>query len=493
MNKFRNYSLFGVLLLAFGLRVFTLSRLMVFTPDEEYLLYIAQTLVRDFHIIWIGVSALGLNFYMGPFWIYFIYPFVGIFNGDPLVLGIINSLFGVGTVFLLYIVGSRLFNKNVGLVAALMYATSSLLVFYDQQGYPPIVPFLSLLMFLCIWMSKYSKKWWILFSFLYGLVFHIHLSLFLVVFVAIYWIFRQRSTVTRGIVIYCLSVFLISISPLIAFDYFHKASNVTVVFRIVQTFGKSKSNVNFLTRANNLSQAFGRVFYLNHGTESSDEILYPCMINSLTTTTRVNLFFSMLIIFLFVGYFLRQKKLEDDRSKLLFAYSLSFLIPFLFMSIFNPIEYYLLGFFPILFLVVSIVIDRFNLKFKYVFYLVIFLLAINNIYSVFNSKGSFGLDSKKKLISEINKVIGNRPFELNEAGQCHGYGGFRYLFKTYSNKPVKSGEDSNFSWLWPDEITNIRPEYEVLITETRANPKIDKGYIKVIKEGGFSAYIYYLK
>src|SRR5579859_3337854 len=111
-------------------RLMTLQKLMVFTPDEEYILYITQTLVKHLHIIWIGVSALGFDFYMGPLLEYFLVPFIRFSHGDPMIWGVITSLLGVAITYLVYKIGSINFNKKTGMIAAILYATSSLIVFY---------------------------------------------------------------------------------------------------------------------------------------------------------------------------------------------------------------------------------------------------------------------------------------------------------------------------------------------------------------------------
>ena len=95
---------------------------------------------------------------MGPFWLYVIYPFAAFFKGDPLVLGALTSVLGVATTFLIYFLGSKMFSIKVGLLAALMYAASALMIFYDQQGYPPAVPFWSILMITALYLTKQSKN-----------------------------------------------------------------------------------------------------------------------------------------------------------------------------------------------------------------------------------------------------------------------------------------------------------------------------------------------
>lgn len=95
------FAILAVLLLALFTRLYGLPEKAVFTADEEYQANIAMTLVRHFHIIWIGVSAANTDFYLGPYWSYFTAFLLLISKGDPLLLNYISALIGVITVFAL--------------------------------------------------------------------------------------------------------------------------------------------------------------------------------------------------------------------------------------------------------------------------------------------------------------------------------------------------------------------------------------------------------
>lgn len=477
------------MLVAAILRFSTLSKLMVFTPDEEYLLYLAQTIVKDFHIIWIGVSALGFDLYMGPFWIYIISPLVLIFKGDPLVLGGLTSFLGILTIPLIYFLGKKIVNARVAITASLLYATSALIVFYDQQPYPPTVPFLSMLLALSLYMSKYKKWWWIIFAASYGMVFHIHLSLALIIVPAIYWGYLQRKSLDKKTVIFTVLAFILAVSPLIAFDYFHKGSNITTPIRIIQShkFGVPVSRE---VRFNNLLQTFGRLTFLNVGTSAGDEILYPCIKSKLTTSTRSNWIFILPALILFLLFLFKKSNWKNRGSRLLILLSLSFLLPFLFLNVINPIEYYLLGFFPLLFLMIGSVVESIKYPFKILAYFVVTLFVIHSIFTVFYASGDFGIDSKKQLISSTMHEVGNNPFEISEVGECHQYEGWRYLFTKYGRTPERSSEDPTFIWLYPTEVTKTPAKYSIVLKESRAPRSINKGYVKVLNSGGFSAYLY---
>lgn len=477
-----------ILLLAAALRFTTLPNLMVFTPDEEYQLYIVQTLIKDFHIIWIGLSALGFDLYMGPFWLYIIYPFAVILHGDPLVLGVLTGILGVATTFLIYFLGAKMFGKKVGLFASLMYATSALMVYYDQQGYPPAVPFFSILMTLSLYMTKQSGKWWILFAATYGMIFHIHFSLGLVIFVAIYWAISHKKTLNKKIILYSALTFLLMVSPLIAFDFFHKASNITAPLRMIQAAQKNKSNLNITHRFSVLAKTFSRVWYLEPHKNSADEILWPCMVNSMSTTTRANKAITVFTLMLLTIFLIRKNIWSDERKRLLILISLTLFIPFLFLSAINPIEYYFLGFFPLLFLISVFVIESFKKSIRYIAYVLIMIFVIHGVFTVFTARNDFGVAAKKNLVTKVMIAIGDAPYELKEEGGCQKYGGWRYIFAVFGRIPERSSEDSVFGWLYPGEISQKRARYQVIMNETRVpRKKTDSEYL--LQEGGFSAII----
>lgn len=480
-------------MLAAVIRLASLPRLMVFTPDEEYLLYITQTLIKNFHIIWVGVSALGFDYYMGPFWIYFIYPFVALYKGDPIVLGIISSIIGALTALLLYWIGQKIFNWKIGLIASLLYAVSPLMTYYDQQPYPPNVPFLSLLIIISLYMTKYSKWWWVVFSICYGLVFHIHLSLIMLIFVGLYWAYKNKRQITKGTILLSITAFIITVSPLIAFDYFHKGSNITAPLRVIRTAGVNKTKLNLTNRISIVAGSLGRLIYLEPYKNNADEILHPCFTVKESTYSKPSRIVSLLAILpllYFVYLTLKNKNKKSDGNRLILLVILAFLIPFIFLSAINPVEYYLLGLFPLYFLIVGYVIESFTKKVKPVFYLCLILFVIYGIFTIINARGDFGIAAKKRLIEKVGQVIENRPYELADLGGCHKSGGWRYLFSIYLRKPERSSEDPVFKWLYPGEVSVVPEEYYVMMKETRAPISVKEGYKYKLEEGGFTAYIY---
>lgn len=479
-----------ILVVAIIVRLVPLEKLMVFSPDESYILYIVQTIVKDFHIIWIGVSALGFDFYMGPGWIYFLYPFVALFKNDPLVIGVISSLIGVITTWVIYWFGKKLFGIKVGLLAALFYGTSSLIVYYDQQPYPNAVPLLSLLMALSLYMSKKSKKWLYLFAASYGAVFHIHLSLVLIIFAGIYWVLRHKLLDKKTFIISTI-IFLITISPLIVFDYFHKASNITAPIRIIQTLNNNKAKPPLNKKLYSAVRVLSRLWYLDAGNSNIDEILYPCNTSNEAQTTQAKLPLIILGLTILIFFFRGKDLWSNEKKNLLFILSLCFIVPYLVLNSINAVEYYLLGFFPIFFIIAAYFFTSFKKPLNYIIYILISLFVIYNVYTVFVASDEYGLRAKKIMVNKVMQAIDNATYELSEeGGVCQGAAGWRYMYITYGKRPVRSSEDKSFSWLWPDEIGSGKAKYSIVMEERRTPKRKHEGYKTLITEGGFNAYIY---
>ncbi len=75
-----------------------------------------------------------------------------LFSESEWALKFLPALFGVASVYLVYLIGERVFNKHTGLLGALLMGLSGSQVYYSQEvRYTPVLVFLTLLFyFLCL-------------------------------------------------------------------------------------------------------------------------------------------------------------------------------------------------------------------------------------------------------------------------------------------------------------------------------------------------------
>lgn len=494
-----NITIFLILLLSAFLRFYNLPNSFVFAGDEEHQAILAQTIIKHFHIIWIGVNAAHLGFYLGPYWVYFTALWLYLSKGDPLITGYISATMGVVTTFLIFWVGAKLFNKKVGLLASLLYATLPLMVFLDQKYWNPTpVPLLSLLMLLSLSQVKKNPKWLILFSICFGMIFHIHLSLFPVLFVAIFYFLKQKIKLPKKIILLSVITFLLMIAPLIAFDYFHKGSNITTPLRIGEISSDYRNKINPKHHFQALFQTLGRVWYLKPFGNNSDEVITSCTSSSRIDSPRLTdklskrftppIWMSLFGFFILLSFLLNKQTWKKEFNTLLALFILSIIFFFLLFPG-GAYEYYLLGIFPLLMFLPGILISYFN-RLNFPIFFGSLILSILGVWTIITNNPEFGLSYKNSLIKQTIAVIDKEPFELKQTGLCHFYEGWRYLFILNGKIPQRSDSDQSLGWLYDQEITNLPVKYKVILSEKRAPINFDTRGAKIINSGGFTSYIF---
>lgn len=489
-----------LLFLSICLRFYKTSDLFVFSGDEEHQLSIAQTIVKNFHIEWVGVSSADTGFYLGPFWEYFGAFWLFLSKGNPEIVAYIASFIGVVTTLLVYFTGRLLFGEIVGIIGGFLYSTLPLLAYYDRKFWNPALTSLtSLVLIFSLFKTKDSPKWWILVAFMYGMVFHVHLSLVPLGLVILYWFCKKNYKVTRKLIFICILVFLLTVSPLIGFDYFHKFSNLQTPIRVINSVRNTPSRLDPFGNMKQLFISLGRLWYLSPFRSNSDEVLHSCSPNftnkrlhqvGITTTTSGNFFLLSVFSFgLLAWFFLRPLTWKKENTKLLSLFLLTIIISYIFLP--NvPLEYYLLGIFPLFLFLPAILLQSFKGFIKIGFLLFLLALSLSGIFTVLTATDQYGLSVKHKLIAKVASFVGEKKYELIAEGLCHKYEGWRFLFNAYAKKPERSFSDSTLGWLYRDEITKDKVDYKVLVSEARIADKIPGGYKAVISEGGFKAYIY---
>lgn len=477
--------IFLILLFSAILRFYNLPNNFVFGGDEEHQAILAQTIIKDFHIIWIGVNAGNLGFYLGPYWTYFTSFWLMLSKGDPLITGYVASAIGVFTNFLIIIVGSKLFNKKVGLLAGLLYASLPLMVFFDQKYWnPTLIPFLSLLMLLSLSQTRRNQYWFVIFSASFASIFHVHLSLFPIIFVAIFYLIKEKIKLSKQVIFLSTIIVILILAPLITFDYFHKGSNITTPFRLREIASQPESKINPVSHLDYFFQTMGRVWFIKPFSNNSDEILAGCQSKRFESP----FFLSLIGLGILLAFLINILTWKNKNTLLLALFIISISTSFLFFPG-SANEYYLLGIFPLLLFLPGILNEYFP-KFKYFSLLGIFLVSGLGVYTIFTNISDYGLAAKLPLIKQTIATIDNQPFELKQVGYCHYYEGWRYLFILNGKKPERADSDKSLGWLYDKEITNNPTKYTVILSEKRIPINFLTKDAKVIESGGFNSYIF---
>jgi len=480
-------SLIMVVFLVF-LRFYRAVDFFSFNFDEEYQAQLAFEQVKNFHPIWIGVSASNLGFYLGPAFTYLNAFLFKLTNGDPISLAIFSPFWGVVTAFSLYFITKEVFNKKAAFWATIFYLGSSLLNFFDRRFWNPLpIPFITIWLFYSLIKAEKDSRYFILTSFLLATSAHIHLSLFVFWPVALFFVIKNIKKISLKTWALIIGVYILIISPLIVFDFVHNFDNLLMPLRFIQNRNIESRNVTMPTINSHWSVwlgSLGRLWFIKPITDIQNEqcLGQNCLI---TQGNRFLIYLSLLMVFYFV-----YKSLKDVKKRYLLLMIIFSMIFFVFYPGYSA-EYYLLNFFILFCIVVGLFLADMPQVITIIGILI--FIAANSITIIKSPQYQFGLTVRRRLIKKVMVVVGNKPYSLETYGKdlrkYHPYGGWRYLFRIYGRKPAQSFADEFFGWIYQDEITGEKPQMKVVISEG-ISYKSKEEPVAVFKQGNYFAYVF---
>lgn len=237
---------------------------MTFLGDEGRDVLVVYNILHG-QLTLLGPTASVGGFFLGPIYYYFMAPFLLLFNYNPVGPAIMVGLFGIITVFLVYKIGKEFFNKNVGLIAAILYAISPLVIAYSRSSWNPnLMPFFSLITLYVLYkaLNKNDVRLFLLCGFLLGITIQLHyLTIFLGVIIAAYIFITRRSiSETLKNYIFILIGFIIGWSPFLVFEIRHGFPNIKSIFSFIFAAQDAGFNSNFFATIYNVFfRLFGRL------------------------------------------------------------------------------------------------------------------------------------------------------------------------------------------------------------------------------------------
>jgi len=472
------------------LRLWKVTEFFSFNFDEEYQASLAWEQVKNFHPIWIGVSASNVGYYLGPGFTYLNAFLFKLSQGDPTSLAWFSVLFGLVTTLSVYYVARNLFNNKTALIAMTIYGGSALLNFFDRRFWNPTpIPFITLWIVYSLIKGRQNTKWYILTAALVGASLNAHLSLvvlFPLIFFSILWNIKKIRPFTwigMGIGYLALTI------PMLVFDFAHNFDNLRAPLLFIANRGGGESSLSMASILAHIVvffQTIGRVWFINlHTNIQNEQCLGAHCTISPAIPWLILLSSAILLRFIYIAF----KNKSAINIHILSALAL-FMVSFMFYSGYSA-EYYLLGFLILFSIVVGVVVSKVN---NIILFLALSFFIFFNGYTVLASnQEQYGLITRKKLIQSMMNTVGDKPFSLEVYGtdprKYHPYGGWRYLFKTYGATPVQSFADEFFGWIYPDEISDTKPDYKIVVTDSKEF-ELKNESLQTFHEGVFNGHIF---
>lgn len=257
----------GLLLLGAYLRLYKISQYMTFLGDEGRDMLVVKHMIVDHKFTLLGPTASVGGFFLGPIYYYFMVPFVWAWRMDPTGAAVMVALCGIGTIYLVYKVGTDFFDEWVGLIAAALYTVSPVVIAYSRSSWNPnLVPlFSTLAMFLCwqvIVQKRYHLLFWLGVSMGIGLQLH-YLFLFLFPVVGVWFLLFGREKKLLRYYGAGLIGFLVGYGAFLAFEFRHGFPNTISIIRfLLQGEGTGLVFNTFFTTIYDVAyRLFGRLLF----------------------------------------------------------------------------------------------------------------------------------------------------------------------------------------------------------------------------------------
>lgn len=433
----------GVLALSVFLRFNRVPLNFSFDIDTQYQALLAKTIVKHFHIIWIGVSASNIGYYLGPGLVYLTAGLIWFSKGDPVILGYFASLVGCLTVLSVAYITNNLYGKKTALISTVFYGFSSFIVLYDRKYWPLFVPLIAVWIFYSLVKSRYNHRWLLVSIILIAASYHIHLSLLffwpfiLLTIVSCFKKIRLIDWILMGV------SYLAITSPLLVFDFVHNFDNLLMPLRYIQNLSNNHIS-GFQTHFPFVISTIQKVFLEQNTITIPIFVLILCisLLSIIHSGLRRSTFLLISIVILFI---------------LMFSF-----YP-------GPLqEYYVTLVLP--FIVIAFALFLKKMPQIIIVPLLILFVAVQ-IRSSLLTTNIWGLENKKKLIIETSRYL-NDSYYLSFDND-RDYDGWRYLFEAYGKTPSSSQADSMFGWIYQTEISQEKPKLRVIISTTDQKPKLN--------------------
>lgn len=482
-----SYLLFLVFAIIFFLRFWKVVDLFNFTFSEEMQAVMAWEQVKNFHPIWIGVSAANINYYLGPGFTYLNAALFYFSQGDPAVLAYFSSLLGFATSISIYYITSKLFDRRTALFATIIYGCSTLINFHDRRFWNPTpIPLITVWFVYSLIKARENTQWYILTAALIGATFHTHLSLLLLLVPAFYSVVLNFKKIKPLTWILAIACYLAITSPLIIFDMNHNYDNLLMPYRTIT--GQKKADLNTLNVSNSFTHvkeifsAMGRLWFIKLYTNPQDEVV----LESHMDRTQGNFILSLLSVIALGWFYFKNRKKGWD---ILFIAISTILVMFILYPSYNP-EYYLLSFLTLLTIAIGYWLAAVP---KNISLMIVGIFIIANVFTIITASDKYGLTVRKKLVKETMPALKDQSFSLETAGPFinpqFAYAGWRYLFKVYGKTPSQSNVDSVLSWIYPDEVAAEKPKLKVIVYDTQ-EPELKEKPLAIIHSGPYHAYVF---
>lgn len=413
-----------ILLLGAFLRLYNISDIAQFEYDEQYNSYLVYNFIKNHHLSLVGQEMSFGGMFLGPWHYLYLAPFYMIFSLHP-VGGFVGEVFiGVATIVSYFFVGSRLFSKEVGFLAAFFRAILFTLITQDLTITPPYPSELVALWFI-YFLKQFldgSRRAFYILAFLFGLMFTVHLSILplVAVWIILFVIFKPVK-LGAHLLLKSLIFFMLPVLPIILFEIRH---NFVHIQRLLTTLvSEGRTEISFLEKVWKVISFNLTNFYLLF-----DSFLFSKWLG-------------LVVIVAILWVLIKSKK-----SKMFVLFVTTVCIVILYYIVYPRVvsEYYFMALVPVILLFVSFMLIsllRYSLVLKFCVVFFVLVVTYSNLTrykETHNYNAKHALSQKDAAVRAIvEHQRGKGEFSVSYYTPYGREFGFQYLFTYYGLEPRK--------------------------------------------------------
>ncbi len=400
-----------IIFAGFFLRIYNLEKLAGLDYDQDISAWWIKQFLIDKKFSLIGQEISLGRIFIVPFYYYLLAPFYLIFKLDPIAANIFVSLVSLVSMYLIYRVGTILFNQSTGLIALLIYAFSSQINFYDRTTAPSSLIILLSLSSLYFLLTK--RDLWL--APVLGVTFSVSPAAILLIFQTFF--FRFKKKIVSLVIIFFMA------SPLLFFDLRHDFMITKRIFQALFSGQRETDGYPLLQKLFNNLQTLVETFR---------QQIFRLQIDDYMTNVYLNFTTALfwILIFLKGGYTFLQKKI----------FFVWFLTPVFFFSLYpyHVPEYYFLSLFPVTIIFFAAFITK-KIPCHFLFFF-LFLFIVVNGWLVLTIKNTLSMFYKKQAVKYIITQVQGRPFRVDYDIVVGQNNGFKYLFYWLNHEPSSTAK-----------------------------------------------------
>ena len=412
-------------LIAVFLRFYRFSEFVMFLGDQGRDAIIVKRILTLEHLPAIGAPTSVGMIYDGPFYYYFIAPWLLFFNNNPVGLAFGVAIFSTIFIVINFFIVKELFNKKIAYISTIFITFSYALIDLSRFSWNPnLLPLFTLLTIYFV-IKSIKTNWWIFYALSGAFIsFSIQLHflfLFLIPVIGILYLLpqlkiaKQSISQFRNILISILS-FVIFSSPLIIFDLRHQFLNTKNFIKLFTESVGSKGN--FFSSFN--------LTFLN--------------LNKFSFGFDINSVISLLLLVLFIIGFIFLIPKKQTNLKIFYSLFLSFIFFFSFYNGSKHLHYYGL-IYPIYFIIIANILSDDALKNFGKYLTPIFIIAfvfLNGInYSFLFIRGGNQVVLSQNVALKISENIKKKKFTVTSLPEKYSDSTYRYFLEIWGKRAIE--------------------------------------------------------